>query len=152
MRRGSLLLLFLSPPGIAAFAGGCSTGAVAVTECREIEHLRCEISVACGTIEDVNACKRFYTDQCLHGIEGDKAPTAQAHKRCLETIEAAGNCAKDDESMAPEDCSGVSERLTEGADGMDDVCELIGRPWDLTVCAYITERADEGSGGEGGGS
>lgn len=146
-----LLILGSTGLGFAGLAGGCATGAVAVTECREIEHLRCEISVACGTVDDVAACKRFYTDQCLHGIEGDKAPTAQAHKRCVESIRAAGACAEDDDATAPSDCDGVNATLVEGADAMENVCDLIGRPWELEVCAYITERSD-GAGGEGGGS
>lgn len=152
MRVRILLGTLGAAVGCATLAGGCATGAVAVTECREIEHLRCEISVACGTVEDVEACRRFYTDQCLHGIEGDTAPTAQAHKRCVDTIRAAGRCAEDEETTAPAACEGVNARLVDGAEPMDNVCDLIGRPWELSVCAYLTERKDDGGGGEGGSS
>ena len=68
---------------------GCSTEAVAIKECREIEELRCEASVSCGIVaeDEVEGCKRFYKEQCLHGIAGDK--TRPPTKRI-----SASNCWK----------------------------------------------------------
>ncbi len=64
---------------LGAVSPGCSTDAVAIQQCREIESVRCEGSASCGIIDtdDIESCKRFYQDQCLHGIAGDKEPSAE---------------------------------------------------------------------------
>src|SRR5688572_30918766 len=68
-------LLLLAGTLASGLAGGCTSGAVAIAQCREIEYARCEAAVPCGVVTDVDECKRFYRDQCLHGIAGPAAPT-----------------------------------------------------------------------------
>lgn len=132
----------------------CSTGAVAVQECREIENLRCEVSEACGTVDDVAACQRFYDGHCLHGIEGPKKPSADELDRCLDAIDGAGRCAKDDPETKVDDCKRISDpSRVSGARAFADVCDFIGRPWALEDCGFLNpkEKDDGGEGGVGGG-
>ncbi|HSC89225.1 MAG TPA: hypothetical protein VLC09_18210 [Polyangiaceae bacterium] len=133
---------------------GCTTGAIAVNECREIEYLRCEASVACGlgdieNEDDVTACKSFYRDQCLHGIAGPKVPTAKDQKDCVATIQAAADCAKDDPEKLTTDCAGVDATTSLDAEGgrVVSVCDVVGRPWDLEICDYLLPKGEGGSSG-----
>lgn len=75
-------------------ASGCGTDAVAVDECRDIESARCEAGKYCGFVDDVDECKRFYRDQCLHGMAVGERPGTLRVKECVATIRAAGDCAK----------------------------------------------------------
>lgn len=129
---------------------GCNSGAVATQECREIEYARCDASVACGTIDDAAACRRFYSTHCLHGIAGPEKPTADEQARCVGAIETAGKCAEKDDSTPLAECKGLRTQLVAGADRMKDVCDVVGRPWDLLACDYLNREPDDGSGGEGG--
>jgi hypothetical protein len=133
LRRGQTAALFLGLLLVAA----CNTDAVGVNECRDVEYARCEASVACGVIEadEVDSCKRFYRDHCLHGMKGDKVPSADEHKDCLELIEEAGETAKTSLGMG-------------GAAEPDEVaCKIIAAPWKSEECAYLVE--DSGSMGGG---
>ncbi len=124
--------------GAAVTVLGCSTDAVGVNECRDVEYARCEASVACGVIEEdeVDACKRFYRDHCLHGISGDKVPTADEHKACLELIEQAQATAEDSLGMG-------------GAGEADEsACEIIDKPWKSEECAYLSADSSSMGGGE----
>ncbi len=119
---------------------GCTTQAIATQECRDIEYARCEASVACGVVEqgEVEACKRFYREQCFHGIAGPEAPTAEEQTLCVEFIEAAGDKAQ--ESLDKEDQQKEHELA----------CTVISAPWKTPKCAFL--RKDTSSGGAQGDS
>lgn len=74
---------------------GCGTDPVAVEGCRRIEEARCEVAVGCPSfaVKDVAACKRFYRDQCLHGLAIAGDPGDPVIDACVEDIRAAGACA-----------------------------------------------------------
>ena len=138
---------------------GCNTGAIAIKQCREIENARCEASAACGVIDDVAACQRFYRDQCLHGIAGPKEPTADTEKRCVDMIEGAGECAQSDPNLSSVPCFSTPESGAGGMGGTSssgpslpdsspDVCSVIANPWDFPPCAFLNPAP--GAGGEGG--
>ncbi len=151
----------------------CSTGAVAVDECREIQYERCESALLCGfadvsSFADVDECKRFYRDQCLHGIQNTKAPTKQEHSVCLDLIDSALTCARsdvvrylgeegvtllgengwngerpDDEFYTPaKDCDGIDTTLAPGVPITEDtdltVCEVLNAPFYLFDCSYVS--------------
>jgi len=71
---------------LVALAPACGNGADGVDACRQIEDARCKLAPACGiTLQppyhtagtDVDACIRYYSIACLHGLEvGNPGPTA----------------------------------------------------------------------------
>lgn len=81
----------------------CGTEPVGVDACRRIEHVRCESAAACGIdlsmpvhrgdspASDVNACKRYYDDACLHGLATTKEPGNVAVQACIDAI-ITGSC------------------------------------------------------------
>ena len=80
---------------LGAVAGpGCGTDAVAVDACRQIEYARCEQGPQCPglNVSDVDACKRFYRDQCLHGLMLDGDPGEVVVNRCVADMRQAGSC------------------------------------------------------------
>lgn len=116
---------------------GCSTDAVGVNECRDVEYARCEASVACGVISanEVDDCKRFYRDHCLHGMKGDKVPTADEHKECIKLIEDAGEAAA------------ASLGMGGAGEPDEDACKIVAAPWKAEECAYlITDSSSMGGG------
>src|SRR6188768_905747 len=115
---------------------GCSTGAIAIQQCREIERQRCEAAAVCGVIEskEVASCKRFYNDQCLHGIAGDEEPTADEQADCLGFLEdrqADAEAARDDDDQA----------------ALEQSCNVLAKPWDYDQCAFINRQIAEGGAG-----
>jgi hypothetical protein len=124
------------------FLMACNTKAVAIQECRDIEEARCEASVPCGVIEEeeVDACKRFYRDQCLHGISGPKAPTGEEQKLCLELI----NDAKSDAATS---MGGASQD-----DGYTRACKTVSTPWEEPECAFLRPAGPGGESGDGDGA
>ncbi len=119
---------------VAATGAGCGTDAVGVDDCRQIEQTRCDYAVTCGITDDVDACKRFYKDQCLHGLSGGQ-PSRLELKQCLGTISAAGKCAKQgkDTPLDSKDC------VPDSLDGPIKACDVIASP-ELTVeCAFLAE-------------
>lgn len=118
----------------------CNTKAVAIQECREIEYARCEASVPCGVIEEdeVEECKRFYREQCLHGIAGPTAPTAEEQKSCLNTIDKAKKVATLNSALggAPQE-----KELTVA-------CGVISRPWLVSACDYLAPQSEGGASGD----
>lgn len=135
-RTRGLCVSLLLAVATAATLGACSTDAVGVGECRDVEYARCEASVPCGVIEadEVKPCKRFYRDHCLHGIKGSDVPTANQHKECLALIKDAGERAQASLGMG-----GSGE-----PDG--DACKIVAQPWDSEECAYLTKE-DSSMGG-----
>ena len=133
-------------------SSGCGTGAVGVDQCRDIEEARCTGALSCGIITDVDACKRFYRDQCLHGL-AVASPGTKAVSACVATINAAGVCAMADAGTPLKECATVSA----SAPGAKTACDIISSPELATDCAFLVPGADAdtaagGAGGEGGSS
>lgn len=152
-RRLTLLAVLLSP---ALLPLACGTGVTGIDECREIEEARCEASAACGTIDDVDACKRYYRDHCMHGLPGN-APTDDEQSACVGAIEAAGACArtgKNGPETAPGDCpDGAPAKLAAGKP-LATTCAIVQRPWDTDACGFLSPsgKAEDGAGGSAGAS
>lgn len=127
MRLSFVLALAISVAsglGVAA----CGTEPVGVESCRTIEEKRCELAPVCGTVSDVPACKRYYRDQCLHGLTVDADPGKPVVDKCVTALNAVGACAKSD----PEGiCAGVA------AVGGTTACGAIQKPELLTDCAWL---------------
>ena len=58
---------------LAALAA-CQTEAVGIETCRKVESTRCDRAIECGidlsrlgSANNVEGCKRYYLDACLHG-------------------------------------------------------------------------------------
>jgi hypothetical protein len=88
--------------GIAALALACGTDAVGVEACRQIESARCLQAPNCGIdlstpvhrnapTTDIDACVRFYHEQCLHGLATTTEPGAVQVKACVDAINT-GDC------------------------------------------------------------
>ena len=131
-----LLAAFLA--FVLVYASGCGTDAVGVDECRDIEYARCEAARYCGLVDNtdkaVDACKRFYRDQCLHGMTSGERPGAPKVKDCIAAINSAALCAKAGKtSMA--DCSlakdaGYSAEIAEP-------CDVIRTPENVVSCDFL---------------
>lgn len=95
-------LLVLAALALAVAVGGvtsaCGTDPVGVDACRRIEGARCENAASCGidlsqpahrgdsANLDVGACKRFYDDQCLHGLVVTEDPGNLKVQACVDTL------------------------------------------------------------------
>jgi hypothetical protein len=111
-------------------AGSCGTDAVGVSECREVEQARCGAAVSCG-YADVEECRRFYRDHCLHGVALDKVDTVQVDQ-CVAQIQSAGQCAAEQPGAAPADCAQPIATQTSVK-----VCDVVLRPELATACAFL---------------
>ena len=100
MRLSGWLLLAIP----SVFFAACGSDAVAVEPCRRIEEVRCERAAACGIdlgrvphekerspANDIEACKRFYRDACLHGLTSQVDPGGPAVDACVGAIRT-GTC------------------------------------------------------------
>ncbi|MCH2109206.1 MAG: hypothetical protein MK135_07750 [Polyangiaceae bacterium] len=174
----SLVFVF---SGLLAF--GCKTGAVAVDECRELQELRCEGALFCGigeirTRDDVAECKRFYRDECLHGIENTTPPSKAEHEVCVSMVQSAITCATEDvldyledgewledpetpvEYTLAKDCEGVDPTrdpngpvLIEPPASINpanpSVCGVVRSPASFYDCGYVNLPSDENNGAAG---
>jgi hypothetical protein len=122
---------------------GCGTDAKAVTECREIEQARCEAGEACGLVEDVDECKRFYRDHCLHGMVVESPGQAEVD-RCVSTIKNAGDCARSNVDITLAECPGV----TAAASAML-ACDVVLYPENTLECDFLSP-APAAMGGSAG--
>ena len=139
-------------PAVFASAG-CGSDPVAVEGCRKIEEARCEASVSCApfTVKDVTACKRFYRDQCLHGMAVGADPGEPVIDTCVATIKAAGACAA---SADPACVVPVTVPVSGSA------CDIIQHPERAVDCSFLAPSAPvstaptlpgtAGAGGTGG--
>jgi len=100
MRQKSVSVLVLGLLGLAlGFAPACGTDAVGVEACREIENARCDRAPECQIAltapnpadDPVEACRRFYLDACLHGLQSAKEPTVAEKNTCVGALKA-GAC------------------------------------------------------------
>lgn len=135
--------------------GGCGTDAVGVDTCRDIEYARCEAAAKCPDlfdIPDVDDCKRFYRDQCLHGLAASREPGAPKLHACVEAIRQAGRCAARDQSLA--ECGSLQDESIDA----ETPCDVIQAPEKLDACSFLVpepesendEDQDEGSAGSNG--
>jgi hypothetical protein len=132
-------------------AGGCGTDAVGVERCRRIELSRCDAAEACGTIDDVEACRRFYHDHCFHGLPGAD-PGVNAANACGAMLERATACVRDQGAeVALADCA---EAVTAEPTVAAGVCELVASPELSDECRFLDPGApvpgETGGGGAGG--
>jgi hypothetical protein len=129
-------------------ASSCGTSAVGVDDCRDIEQARCRASAYCldadgaPLIDDVPACERFYRDHCLHGL-AVKPPAGASVSACVQVIEAAGQCAKDDPNATLTDCPFTDRRA-----GLTRACDVVTHPERATECSFLLD-TDEMSGAAG---
>lgn len=128
-------------------AGGCGTDAKGVDDCRDIEEARCVAAKSCAVLSDVEGCKRFYRDQCLHGL-AVTSPGSNQVKLCVAAIQSAGNCASLAEGSDPalELCDppiSTSSATT--------ACEIVKEPELATECAFLLPSGGAGGGGSAGG-
>jgi hypothetical protein len=109
---------------LGAAAPGCGTDPVNPDGCKAIEDARCEAVVACPGYEslDVDACKRAYRDQCLHGLAVESDPGDPSINQCVNAIKAAGDCAK----AGTASCALAADR-----------CTFIEHPEQLVECAFL---------------
>jgi hypothetical protein len=126
-------------------AAGCGTDAQGVDDCRNIEQARCAAAKSCGTVEDVDACQRFYRDQCLHGL-AVSPPSSTVLKACLTTIQQAGMCAASDAGTELSDCVDV----TQSAPQAKTACDLVANPQWAEECSFLAPGEDAGTVGGGG--
>ena len=139
----STLSSFLVASGV-----GCGTDAVGVDECRQIERARCKAAEACGRVDDVKACQRFYRDQCLHGLALKNAPATRKVEACVETIELAGECAKQGAETAIADCA----KSPTSATTLTTACDIVLSPEETAECAFLIDEEEPPPTPDSGGS
>jgi|SoiMethySBSTD1v2_1073268.scaffolds.fasta_scaffold05404_12 hypothetical protein len=111
---------------------GCGTDAIGVEDCRKIEQARCDLGAACGRVEDVDSCRRFYRDHCLHGLALENSPGTAQVKACADAISAAASCAKLGGPQASASaCPGI------GPTALPLACDVISRPEATEVCRFL---------------
>lgn len=142
---------------LAAFlltsATGCGTDAKGIEDCRDIEIERCEAARHCGILTDVDECKRFYRDHCLHGLAVEPPPRNLVDE-CVGMIERAGACvlANGDAELAA--CPEISRETILA----DTACDLVRFPERADECSFLLPTpldpgpppATAGASGDGG--
>lgn len=141
--------------GVGVASSACGTSAVGVEDCQAIELVRCEEAHACGTVEDVEACRRFYRSHCLHGLPLAARPPRDERDACIEAIRSAGACAREEGPETPlSACPDGAPAVARPERTLNTTCDVVARPWDATACAFLTETKSEdpkpGEGGAGG--
>ncbi|SRR5258706_8822002 len=121
---------------VLVHASGCGTDAVGVDECRDIEYARCEAAQYCGLVDDVAACKRFYRDQCLHGMTSGDRPGGPKVKDCVATIKHAGQCAKEQAVNQIEDLAACTTPVSELTTHTKP-CEVVREPEGTRECEFL---------------
>jgi hypothetical protein len=116
---------------IVLVAAGCGTDAVGVQACRQIQEARCQQAPACGIAlqppyhgngSDVDACIRFYNDQCLHGLASGADPGQIAVNKCVAAINrapAAGGCSVVLSPQTADDCAWLASNSSGDAGAID---------------------------------
>src|SRR5947207_3379035 len=125
-------------------AAGCGTDAQGVDDCREIEQTRCVAAKNCGLFSDVEACQRFYRDQCLHGLPVPP-PGSVKLKACVDVIRAAGVCAQSQGVDA--ELGDCDPSLASSAPKLTNACDVVKEPENTVECSFLTPGADAGTGG-----
>lgn len=138
--------------------GGCGTDAVGVDSCRRVELARCDAAAACGKVDDAAECRRFYHDQCLHGLAVPD-PGTEAIADCEATLQRAGACAVEGIELSLEECS---DAVTSEPTYATTACEIVSEPQLAAECRFLSpsteapeepgEPAEPGAGGSAGSS
>ncbi|HMA97776.1 MAG TPA: hypothetical protein VKP30_34055 [Polyangiaceae bacterium] len=126
----------------------CDTNAVGVEECRSIEYARCEAAARCPdqfAVRNVEECKLFYRDQCLHGM-ATAVPSAADLRACVSAIQALSECAGKDGSATVAACGVPATRAKPAT-----VCKLLAEPEVITGCAFLGA-SPASTGGQAGSS
>lgn len=128
---------------LIAQAPGCGSDAEGIDECREIEEARCEAGQYCASLDigDVDACKRFYRDQCLHGMASGTKPGAPAVKKCVTAIQAAGSCAKQ-KLQTLEECAAAGFDVGPALPSTIAPCDVIEKPETIVACEFLFEELE----------
>ncbi len=137
MRRLSLFALHSAAALLfvgVAWLGACSPEPVNAEGCEAIENARCEAAPACPDFPnfDVDACKRFYHDQCLHGLASANDPGQPKIERCVTAINKAAACAR-----------AGSAACETGAATISDPCDLIEHPEKYEECSFLVPPVEE---------
>lgn len=150
MRLVARLVLALASAGlpVALALASCTTDAANVDGCRLIESARCDLAPACSPGFDVDACKRFYRDECLVGTGAADASDTNAPQACVDALQAcaaadAGGDAGCPGLVAAPQCSGDAGDLPLNSCNVVMVC-----PQALAACAWVVATpvvADAGS-------
>jgi hypothetical protein len=114
---------------VAAF-GGCSADSIGIEDCRDIEFARCEAGHACGVVQDVEDCKRFYRDHCLHGLALEDEPSGTDVQSCVRSLKAVSACTADTALAA---CPGVTAQPSLLA----LACDVVSAPEDIAECGFL---------------
>lgn len=150
--RGALTALVLACSvslGAGAFAG-CGPDAVGIDACRRIEQARCEAAVVCGVVSDVDGCRRFYRDQCLHGLAAAEAPGEPAVRRCVAAIEAAASCESDEPGTPLDECPDGAPATPLGSASVEVPCDVVLDPEAVQECDFLASDGSAGARGNAG--
>lgn len=128
-------------------ASGCGTDAKGVDDCRDIEEARCVAAKNCALLSDVDGCKRFYRDQCLHGL-AVSPPGSNQVKLCVAAIQNAGTCASHATDGSDTPLDQCDPRIDTAS--ATTACEIVKEPELATDCAFLAPSSG-GSGGESAG-
>lgn len=135
LRSVTASALALSAGVLLPLAPGCGTDAVGVEDCRTIEQARCDAGAACGLVKDVDACRRFYRDHCLHGFALESAPGTTQVKACAAVINAAAACAQQlGPQVSTADCPGMTES---GPTALPLACDVVSQPEKTEGCRFL---------------
>ena len=127
---GPLLCVLL---GSATFH--CASDPIDPDGCKDIEYARCEAAEFCpkfGESFDVDACKRFYRDQCLRGMAASEDPGKLQVKACTKAMQRAGECAK----------SGAT-KCDIGGRVIDAPCDIVVAPETSDECGFLGDPEDK---------
>jgi hypothetical protein len=154
LRRASLAVIGALSLSVLALNPGCGTSAKGVDDCREIERARCEAAYACGHVSDLDQCRRFYRDHCLHGLAVTPPPQSRV-EACVGAIQRASACVKRngiEASLADCETGESGEVVTVDPIGISYACELVSTPERTGECSFLTPEPipDPGPDGEGG--
>lgn len=100
-------------------------------------------------LDDVKACERYYRDHCLHGLAGgDPAPSQVSD--CVKVIEAAGQCAADNDKDV--ELAACDPAVTDPQPpDLTTACQVVEHPEFVPECEFLLPVAPEpdGEGGTG---
>jgi hypothetical protein len=119
-----------------ALAAGCGSDATGVDECRDIEEARCEAGKPCGLVDDIDACKRFYRDQCLHGLSSGQKPGQPVVDECVKAIKAAGACKAATFELLG-DCPEIDGIKVTAGTNLTKVCDVVKQPEKIIECQFL---------------
>jgi hypothetical protein len=155
LRAGRILALaaFASLP-LAWLLPSCGTDAVGVKACRQIEAARCEALLSCPAsqhgferAEQVDACKLFYRDDCLHGLASSREPAESEVTGCVAAVKATAACAKAGAATMT-DCAGAtlvaSDVASEAPSEVSPCAVILKKVEKLSDCAFTYEIPDGG--------